>query len=107
MQDIRQTLINVMYNEYKVYENGIVDIIIFYIKELEVGEAHNQKDEYMKCTEVNCGGGCYDEDSHWDYILTKKKLSETFIETFQNDINWVMISSRQILSEQFIEKFKY
>jgi len=35
-----------------------------------------------------------------------QKLSEKFIEKFQDKINWMWISIKQKLSEEFIEKYK-
>lgn len=42
----------------------------------------------------------------WNSISIKQKLSESFIEKFKNKVNWIWISQNQKLSESFIEKFQ-
>ena len=46
------------------------------------------------------------QEIHWDWISVNKKLSEKFIEKFQDRVNWNYISRHQNLSEEFIEKFQ-
>ena len=43
-------------------------------------------------------------DIDWEDLSRHYKLSEEFIETFQNKVNWIRISTNQKLSEKFIEK---
>ena len=45
-------------------------------------------------------------NSNWYKISKYQKLSEEFIEKFQDKVNWVQISGCLKLSEQFIEKFQ-
>ena len=47
------------------------------------------------------------DDIYWLIILTDEKLSEEFIEKFQDKVNWRVISYRQQLSKGFIKKFKH
>ena len=42
----------------------------------------------------------------WYYISNCQKLSENFIEKFQDNVKWNCISQYQKLSENFIEKFQ-
>lgn len=42
----------------------------------------------------------------WEYISECQKLSESFIEKYQDKVDWMSISEGQKLSEQFIDKFK-
>ena len=42
----------------------------------------------------------------WNDISHYQKLSEEFIKKFQHKVNWKYISERQELSEEFIEKFQ-
>jgi hypothetical protein len=42
----------------------------------------------------------------WAYISKTQKLSEEFIENFQDRVDWGRISKTQKLSEEFIEKFQ-
>lgn len=44
----------------------------------------------------------------WDKIVTSQKLSEQFIEDFQNKVNWEDIFDYQTsLSPEFKEKWKH
>ena len=45
-------------------------------------------------------------DRYWENISKHKKLSEKFIEKFQNRVDWKYISKYQKLSEKFIAKFQ-
>ncbi len=42
----------------------------------------------------------------WKVVLRYQELSEEFIEKFQNKVNWYWISIYQKLTEKFIEKFQ-
>ena len=42
----------------------------------------------------------------WFYILVNQKLSEEFIDKYNDKVNWSYISHYQTLSESFIEKYK-
>ena len=42
----------------------------------------------------------------WQLISQEEKLSEEFIEKFQDKVDWEWISFFQKLSEEFIEKFQ-
>ena len=42
---------------------------------------------------------------NWDWISQYQKLSEQFIEKFQDRVSWDYISAYQELSEEFIEKY--
>jgi len=44
-------------------------------------------------------------DKRWNLISRKEKLSEEFIETYQDEVYWLWISCCQTLSDEFIEKF--
>ena len=44
---------------------------------------------------------------NWYYISEYQKLSEEFIEKFQDKVDWYCISVYQKLSEEFITKFQY
>jgi hypothetical protein len=45
-------------------------------------------------------------DIDWEEISCNQKLSEEFIEKFQNKVDWDAISIHQKLSEEFIQKFQ-
>jgi hypothetical protein len=47
----------------------------------------------------------YENKVNWIYISTNQKLSEKFIEKYENKVNWINISINQKLSEKFIEKY--
>ena len=44
-------------------------------------------------------------DINWVYISKYQKLSEEFIEKYNDKVDWSRISSNQKLSEEFIEKY--
>ena len=46
------------------------------------------------------------ENNEWTYISIYQKLSEEFIEKYQDNVNWDAISAYQKLSEKLIEKYK-
>ena len=48
----------------------------------------------------------FQEKVYWDWISAYQKLSEEFIEKFQEKVYWDYISRYQKLSEKFIEKFQ-
>ena len=48
----------------------------------------------------------FQDKVHWKNISLYKKLSEEFIEKFQDKVHWYNISEFQKLSEEFIEKFQ-
>ena len=48
----------------------------------------------------------YQDKVNWTYISAYQKLSEEFIEKFQDKVDWYYISMHQKLSEGFIEKFQ-
>jgi len=48
----------------------------------------------------------YENKVSWDLISKYQKLSEKFIEKYENKVNWNYISFNQKLSEKFIEKYE-
>ena len=48
----------------------------------------------------------FDNILDWNLISWKQILSETFIEKYQDKLNWYNISCNQTLSESFIEKYQ-
>jgi phosphoribosylanthranilate isomerase len=63
-------------------------------EEIKLLEEKNKK----KIEDFNC--------YEWNWISTFQKLSEDFIEKYQDKVDWNRISQYQNLSEQFIEKFQ-
>ena len=49
---------------------------------------------------------CSMTEINWTYISIYEKLSEEFIDRFNDKVDWIYISTRQKLSEEFIEKYK-
>ena len=49
----------------------------------------------------------YQDQINWRSISCYQKLSESFIEKFQNKVEWVYISHFQKLSESFKKKWKH
>lgn len=47
-----------------------------------------------------------DQEKDWDDISQSEKLSEGFMEKYQDQINWDKISEYQDLSEDFMDKFQ-
>ena len=48
----------------------------------------------------------FQDKVNWKNISFNQRLSEDFIEKFQDKVNWENISKHQKLSEEFIEKFQ-
>jgi len=48
----------------------------------------------------------FQDKVNWNLISACQKLSEKFIKKFQDNVDWVRISKYQKLSEEFIEKFQ-
>ena len=49
----------------------------------------------------------YQDEVNWGCVSKYQKLSENFIKKFLTRVNMVKISEHQVLSEEFIRKFKY
>jgi hypothetical protein len=62
--------------------------------------SHPTEDEFIQCVEKNI------KIVDWNKISKHQKLSEEFIEKFQDKIGWWQISINQTLSESFIEKYQ-
>ena len=44
---------------------------------------------------------------HWHTTSLTQKLSEEFVEYFQNQINWVWLSQNRCLTESMVRKFSH
>ena len=48
----------------------------------------------------------YEDRVVWNYVSEYQKLSESFIEKHKDKVNWYNISKQQKLTKSFIEKYK-
>src|SRR5689334_15340089 len=105
----KQTLIKYFDKQHKLYGLDIINLIILYVREMEIGKLYNQKDKYFIEIKDICCVCSHELNYHdsWVCISKKIKLSKTFIEQFQDKVEWNNISRYQNLSESFINDFQY
>jgi len=113
------TLLIQGYTNHKLYAN-LINIIEYYMNEIDRGLLHITKDIYMEMAIDNenifklkresdttyvYSNLIKDYSNRWDYIMYELDPNEDFILEFINEISWKTISASSKISQDFI--FKY